>query len=190
MIPFEIERMVPKFLLRDKNGYALAKAIEAGLKYYCDAVKKGASIIEDVDSMPEWRLDEMAWELGAEWYDYGADIERKRAQIAGAEEYYNRLGTPSAVQRIINDVYGEGTIEEWFNYDGQPYHFSVNTTNDSAIMENRAKFLALLDQVANVRSVLDNVYYYGSKDANAYAATRVVCEEREEHVTATTEEEV
>lgn len=188
MIDFLIEELVPHFLLADKNGYALAKAIEAALNYYVKAVKQGLEIIDDVERMPEWRLDEMAWELGATWYDYTADIETKRAVISGAEEYYNRLGTPSAVERIINDVYGEGTVEEWFEYGGEPYHYQVNTTNNSAIFENRAKFLELLELTANVRSVLDNIYYYGKDTAKTHIATRVAGETRTDRVVASAAE--
>lgn len=184
MINFSIEELVPRFLLRDKNGYALAKAIEAALNYYVKAVKQGLETIDDVASMPEWRLDEMAWELGATWYDYTADVETKRNMIGGAEEYYNRLGTPSAVQRIINDVFGEGTIQEWFEYGGKPYHYQVNTTNNATIAENRLKFMALLDKVANVRSVLDNIYYYGKDTARTHIATRAAGEVRSEKVAA------
>lgn len=186
MIEFNIEELTPHFILQDRNGYALAKAIEAGLKYFLERVGDGLAIIDDISKMPEWRLDEMAWELGATWYDYGADIETKRTVISGAEEFYNRLGTAEAVQRIINDVYGEGTVQEWFEYDvpGEPYHYSVSTTNNSAIFENRAKFLALLEQVANVRSVLDNVYYYGRERAKTYAGAKAAGEVRSEKIVA------
>ena len=33
MFQVDITKWVPKFLLADKNGYAIAKAMEAGLQY-------------------------------------------------------------------------------------------------------------------------------------------------------------
>lgn len=171
MMEFNIEQLMPKFILGDRNGYALAKAIEVGLRALLRIAGEGLAMIDDVEAMPEWRLDEMAWELNAAWYDYDADIERKRAQIAGAQTYYNRIGTPSAVQGAIADVFGDGVVREWFEYGGEPYHFEVRTSNTSILRENRAKFLKLLELVKNLRSVLDNVYYEGEgrADVNVFA---------------------
>lgn len=174
MFSFEIGRWVPKFILGDKNGYALAKAIESAMRAMNDAVLQGVKCVTDCKEMPEWRLDELAWEYNATWYNYDADIERKRAQIEGAMEYYNRLGTPEAVQRAIADVFGDGTVKEWFQYEGEPYHFRVHTTNTTILLENRARFMRLLDAVKNTRSVLDEVIYEGEARTTEWIATAVV----------------
>ncbi|MBQ8507227.1 MAG: phage tail protein [Clostridia bacterium] len=171
---FEIERLVPRFLLQDKNGYALAKAMEALALRGMEIMDEAVAIHSDVEKMPEWRLDEMAQMLNASWYDYAADTETKRAVIRGAKEYYDRLGTPYAIERAISDVYGAGRIEEWFDYGGEPYHFRVFTTNVSALKENRAKFLRLMDIVKNVRSVLDNIYYSGEEGTAAVTTAAAV----------------
>lgn len=171
---FEIERMLPRFLLQDRNGYALAKAMETLFLKLDEIADKAIASTLDVAHMSEARLDEVAWELNAEWYDWEADIETKRAVIAGAQEFYDRIGTPYAIERAISDVFGTGVIEEWWEYGGEPYHFRVMTTNASALMENREKFMKLLDIVKNERSELDNIYYYGSSSAAAvYAGTAV-----------------
>lgn len=164
---FHIEEFAPRFLIRDRDGYALAKAMEGILKLGLSWILAGVEMIDDVEKMPEWRLDERAWELNALWYDYRADIETKRAVIRGAQEYFNRLGTPYAVERAINDVYGVGRIEEWFEYDGEPFHFRVYTSNASALQENREKFMKLMEIVKNTRSTLDNIFYIGAEGSAA-----------------------
>ena len=175
MMQIDIERLVPAFLLRDRNGYALAKAIEAGLQIAAGCIEEGLKVLHDPYSMPEWRLDELAWEWNGLWYDYEADIESKRAQILAAQAFSERLGTPQAVQEMIAAVYGAGWLEEWWEYGGEPYHFAIYTTNQSALLENRAKFLKLLGMVKNVRSVLDNIYYCGAKGtAQVNAGTQLV----------------
>ena len=65
MFDFRIEDLLPAFLLADRNGYAMAKAVEAALKIMCSTVQTGLDIVKDVEQMPEWRLDEMAWEMGS-----------------------------------------------------------------------------------------------------------------------------
>lgn len=175
MIDIVIERLMPSFLLADRNGYAMAKAMEAGLNMMCGMIRDGVDTVLDVDKMPEWRLDEMAWELNIEWYEWTADVDIKRAQIKGAYEYYNRLGTRLAVKRAVGDVYGSGQVEEWFEYGGEPFTFRVYTSDTQAQSEKRDKFLALLNIVKNARSVLDGVFYSGAEGAALlYTATKVV----------------
>ena len=64
MIDFSITHLFPEFLLADKNGFAMARAIEKALQIMCDTIQTGVDNVQDVEKMPEGRLDEMAWELG------------------------------------------------------------------------------------------------------------------------------
>lgn len=32
------------------------------------------------------------------------------------------MGTPAAVNRIIETIFETGYIEEWYEYDGDPHH--------------------------------------------------------------------
>ncbi len=169
----DVKRLAPKYLLADRNGYALIAAIAAADDYMTGKIDAAMEALYDVEKMPEWRLDERAWEMNLEWYDYTADVESKRDQIRGARDYFDRLGTPYAVERAIADVWGEGRVEEWFDSGAQPYHFSVYTSNTGALAANRKKFLKILNEVKNVRSVLDNIVYYGVEGkANGYTMAK------------------
>jgi phage tail P2-like protein len=170
----DVKQMVPAFLLDDNNGYAMAKMIEYAMEYLRKACTRGLEIVFDIDKMPEWRLDELAWEYDVTWYDADADIDSKRAQIKAAQAFFDKMGTPKAVEEALAAVYGAGRLEEWWEYGGEPYHFSVYVTDASALTEKRARFMKLLSMVQNVRSVLDNVYYSGaSGSANVYSGTKV-----------------
>lgn len=170
----DITELVPSFILSDKNGYALAKAIEVMMQAMCDIVQAGVDTILDIDKMPEWRLDEVAWEMNIGWYDTETDIESKRQQLKSAQEFAGKLGTPAAMLSAIEAVFGEGALSEWFEYDGEPYHYTITTSNSTALTDNRARFMRLVDIVGNVRSVLDNIYYIGeSADANVMVCTDV-----------------
>lgn len=174
MIEVDITRLVPAFILADKNGYALAKAIESMLRDMCGIVQGGLDTILDIDKMPEWRLDEMAQEMNIGWYDAETDIDSKRQQLKIAQEYTGRLGTPAAMISAIRAVFGEGVLSEWFEYGGEPYHYNITTTNNTALTDNRARFLKLVEIVGNVRSVLDNIYYNGdTAEAEISACTCV-----------------
>ena len=172
---FDIGALVPRFIMQDRNGHALAKAIEAALKYFLAAVGQGIACVQDVDTMPEWRLDEMAWELNVQWYDNQASASEKRQTIRDAREIYARLGTHDAVVRAVNGVFGQGRLEEWWQYGGSPYHFRVYTPDYDALEERYALFTRMVAVAANVRSVLDGVYYVGADGtATLWPATAAI----------------
>ncbi len=155
MFTFNAEKWVPKFILGDKNGYAIAKAIEAGLQKMNDVVEQGLKCISDYDTMPEWRLDEMAWETNC-LYDYNASVETKREWIKNAIPLYRLFGTPQAVYKYLSGYFDGIELEENWNYDGDPYHFRV-TVEGVWTPENEAWARRAIGASKNVRSVLDSL---------------------------------
>ena len=153
MFTFDITKWVPRFLLNDKNGYALAKAIEAALQMMNDIIDQGVNCLTDYETMPEWRLDELAWELNC-LYDYHADVETKRQWIINAIPYYRLYGTPEAIYKYIGSYFDSIEVEESWVYNGEPYHFRVMVDGEWN-PENEAWARKAIDKAKNVRSVLD-----------------------------------
>lgn len=154
-ITFDISRLVPRFLYKDKNGYAISKAIERAFQYVAAKVEEGIAIIQDPDAMPEWRLDEMAGELGC-LYDYTGTVESKRYWIANAIPLYSITGTPQAIYDFLAGVFDEIELEEFWQYDGNPYHFRV-TVDGEWTPETEAWARKAIGAAKNVRSVLDSL---------------------------------
>lgn len=159
MFTFQCKQWVPQFLLNDKNGYAMAKAIEAAVQYMNDKIQEGLDCLTDYDSMPEWRLDELAWETNC-IYDFTADVETKRLWIKNAGPYYRIYGTPSSIKKYMRSYsnFGEAAIEESWEYRGQPFHFRVIIQGDET-PENEAWARKAIEQAKNVRSVLDEIIF-------------------------------
>lgn len=155
MIEFNIAQLVPEFLRNDKNGYAIAKALEAGLKYFLARAQEGLDCLQNIEKMPEWRLDEMAWELGC-LYDYNANIEVKRRWIAEATPLFSAYGTPQAIYNYLSGFFEQVELEEYWQYHGDPFHFRVTVsgewTDANEVWTRRA-----IAQAKNVRSVLDDI---------------------------------
>ncbi len=160
MFDFSIEQLVPKFILADSEGYALAKAIEAGLQYMVECAGTAIGIVQDVDKMPEWRLDEMAWELNS-LYDYSASIEQKRHWISDAVPLYAAFGTKAAIYNYLMGVFEGVRIEEAADYNGEPFHFRVLVSGG---LDTDAYNWAVkaIDATKNVRSILDGLYAGGT----------------------------
>lgn len=155
-ISFDIERLVPAFLLRDKNGYALSKAIETCFQRVAEATEQGIDIIQDPDKMPEWRLDEMAGELGC-LYDYNGTLENKRLWIKNATQLYSTYGTPQAIRNFLEAVFQNVEIEEAWEYGGDPFHFQVTISGPSYSADAIAWAQKAIQAVKSTRSVLDLV---------------------------------
>lgn len=155
-ITFDIGRIVPKYLLADRNGRAVAKAIEAAFQYVAGQAENGLEILNDVDKMPEWRLDEYAGELGC-LYDYNATVEQKRYWLKNAQYLSSVMGTKQAIYNFLEGYFQMVDIEEFWQYGGDPFHFRVIVSgtqyDETKINWARKAILAM----KNVRSVLDSV---------------------------------
>lgn len=152
-ITFTIDELVPRFIMADKNGYAVAKAIEKAFQYVAGAAEDGLDIILDVENMPEWRLDELAVDYNVP-YDYEAGIEQKRKWIREAIPMYQILGTKEAVRQYIDGYFGEVEINENWEYGGEPYHFTV-TVGGEWTPRTEAWARGAIERVISIRSVLD-----------------------------------
>lgn len=164
MFSFDATSWVPKFLLRDRNGRALAKAIEAGLNAMNAVVAEGVGCITDPAAMPEWRLDEMAWETGC-FYDYNATVAEKRRMIASSYQTYRTIGTPEMLRLALESIYSACTIREWPDYDGDPYHFRVELElEDAATEEDALRAMDIADSYKPLRAVMDTMIFRRQRD--------------------------
>lgn len=148
-----MEQLLPGFLRRDKTCAALGAALKKGLEIFCGKAEQGLDVLLRADKMPEWRLDEMAWELGC-LYDYGAEIAMKREWIRNAVPLYASYGTAEAIYKYLGGYFESVQVEEWWQYGAEEYHFRVivagQWTRKSADWAKEA-----IEKVKNVRSVLD-----------------------------------
>lgn len=155
MIHFEMRQLFPRFLLEDQNGYAMAKAVTRGIELFLKAVQDGIDTVLNEEKMPEWRLDEMAWETGC-MYDYTAEVEAKRKWIRNATPWYSMYGTPAGICQFLEGYFDDIDLEEWWQYGGDPYHFRVVVSGEWT-RENELWARRVIEEAKNVRSVLDDL---------------------------------
>ena len=157
MMDIDIKGLVPRFIWNDVNGHALCKAIETGMKMFLDIAGQGVETWGDPENMPEWRLDEMAWEYNIP-YDYTADVDIKRRWIANAYDLSRLYGTAAGVEQYLQGYFDDAELQEASEYSGDPYHFRINLAGEYTAA--RAAWVSsAVDAVKNVRSVLDGVHY-------------------------------
>ena len=155
MFQFEAEKHVPKFLMADKNGRAVAMAIQAAVQYMNDRIAEGVAVIDDFDRMPEWRLDDLAWEYNC-LYDYEADVKTKRQWVRNAVPLYRMFGTVQSIYQYVGGYFANMDVEENWQYGGEPYHFRV-TVEGEWTPENERWARKAINEAKNVRSILDSL---------------------------------
>ena len=129
---------------------ALGKQIDALCKYV-DA----ARVCADIDGLPDVVLDAMAADLRTPAYLGSYSIGTKRALIKGTLLFYMQMGTPAAIQRIIEQICGNGTVAEWFDYGGSPYHFRVATKQNRVDVNSAQQLISAIESVKRETAVLD-----------------------------------
>ena len=102
-------------------------------------------------------LDLLAVELRTPSYDENFSIKVKRTLIAESLLFYAQMGTPAAVNRIIETIFQAGHISEWWEYGGKPYHFKAYTTNPAITSDDVEEFKRVLGTVKRLSAWLDEI---------------------------------
>ena len=132
-------------------GYALQRAIQRLIGY-----SRTTSVYSTIETADDSVLDMLAAELDTQYYDVNLDIAAKRKLVENTLVRYGKAGTPAAVEELISSVFGEGRVEEWFDYGGAPFYFKVYT--DAMFTEDMiSKFDNMLENVKNTRSKLETI---------------------------------
>lgn len=133
-------------------GYALSKAMQR-LIDYCQNI----SVYVAIDTAPEQVLDLLAVELNTQYYEDSHNIEVKRNLVKNTLVWYLKTGTPASVKEAVEAVFGNGEVEEWFDYDGEPYYFKIHTFTLNSTDEMIQRLTDIVGMMQNVRSHLEAV---------------------------------
>lgn len=155
------------YMKSDATTKALCVALNDQYKVVVENIEK-TLIYPILDNLPEEVIDELAWQFHVDWYDMQAPIETKIELVKTSRLVHSRLGTVYAVEEVAKAYMGDATIEEWFNYGGEPYYFNVLTSNPSLTGEVLKKMIDIINKVKNVRSWLDKIIVDLSVSSNIY----------------------
>lgn len=151
----EVVSVLPPFLKENTDVQAISHAIKMGIKKLI-SFSKATALYANIDVLSEELLDLLAMELRTQYYDEGLDMETKRQLIKNTLIWYEKAGTPAAVGELVATVFGEGKVEEWFEYGGDPYLFRI-TTNAALTPEMNTLFNQMVKQIKNARSHLESI---------------------------------
>lgn len=161
--------LLPPNLARDMEVQAIAAAIDKELKAVNESISE-CILLPRLDQLPEAVVDHLAWERHVDFYEPDLPIEQKREMVRQSKLWHRRKGTPSAVEELITAIFGDGVVQEWFEYGGAPFYFKVITYNLSVTQEQADRFVSALDTVKNKRSWLESVEVTLSENMDLYLA--------------------
>lgn len=172
--------LLPSWMRGDLPDLALSAGVDSTMREAAPKVST-LTVWDKVDELPEAYLDELAWALDIDWYDFGASVETKRDLVLNSDLVHMKLGTVSALESVVASYFGVGRVREWFDYAGEPHHFKVFTTDPSAVEDNLIRFLDMLEKVKRKSSKFDGIQIglTGESTVHCGIATHIL--EREEY---------
>lgn len=163
-----LQEIAPPSINRDKNVQAVCAAIDVEMRNLAQQTRL-VLLLPRLDELSEELVDELAWQYHVDFYDYSADLTKKRNLVRQAIAWHKRKGTPAAVEEIVKTVFLSGVVSEWFEYGGEPYHFKVRLIGEA--LPDYSVIDALhraIDAVKNTRSWLDDMSFYRESYGNMY----------------------
>jgi phage tail P2-like protein len=115
-------------------------------------------------------LDLLAWQFHIEGYEQAQTIQDKRNLIKNAIELHRYKGTPYAIKKVFQALGLDASLQEWFDYDGDPYRFKVLVKNTIQDEDTYRRLIELINEYKNVRSWLDAIGFHREYSQTLYYA--------------------
>lgn len=129
-------------------SYALQQACRLLYRY-----SRRLYIYTNLDEQPEEVIDLLASELRTQYYQSTLDLDTKRQLVKNTLIWYMSAGTPAAVEELVYAVFGDGKVEEWFEYGDAPFCFRI-TINATPTPDMISYLDNMIGKVKNTRSHL------------------------------------
>lgn len=111
--------------------------------------------LNNIESLPEEVLDYLAKEKNLPYYDSEFSLDVKRKLIQEGDTWYFRAGTVDGVESLIQVIFGNGNIVEWFDFDEEDRetykgYFDVQVNGSLIGEESVEEFIRILKKAKNV----------------------------------------
>ena len=176
-----ITATLPSSIDHDEQVLTAAKAIEERLREV--SLKTDLLLLlPRLDELSEALVDELAWQYHVDFYDYKADIAKKRALVRNAIAWHRYKGTPAAVEEVCTAAFKTAKVFENWEYGGEPYHFQVRLIEEGipnqTVIDNLVR---AVNDTKNTRSWLDGLSFYREILGTIYLGA-IVCPHKTVHI--------
>jgi phage tail P2-like protein len=116
-------------------------------------------VFDTVNSSALVHLAEQFHITGNEGWLNCANESERRELLKNSIKLHKFRGTKYALIRVLNILGLNGTVQEWFDYGGEPYHFKIgiDMNNKAFDSETESSLIELIEANKNVRSKLEKM---------------------------------
>ncbi len=160
----------PSVLVNDETMNPLVNILAEALEKLAGKLSF-PTIYSRIDTLSEEMLDILARDFKVDWYDFDLNIEEKRAVIKNSFYIHRHLGTKASIEAALKNIWPKTTVEEWFDYGGNPYYFRLEVEIPETGI-NPQQLRAASNGIIyykNVRSHLDGINYTHHSNCAIYA---------------------
>ena len=143
--------MPPNFQTDEVDAFCYA--IDKQLQRLSRLARK-LNVWSDLDHADPKHYDMMALTIDAPYYRSDLDDLQKLTVLKRSAELHKYAGTVKGVEGLITSIFDESSFIPWYEYNGDPYHFKIQT-NAQRTPELDRMFLNMLYGIKAARSQLD-----------------------------------
>lgn len=148
--------ILPDNLKSDPDMIAAAKTVDVGFSDLANSIED-TLILPRIDYLESDVLDHLAYFFHVDFYDRSLDLKTKRKMIKDSIYLHQIKGTPKAVEQLVTTLYDEAKVEEWFEYNGNPYFFRIKLNRTLTSENDLVSLVAAINSMKNKRSWLENI---------------------------------
>lgn len=170
-------KFIPDLMQDDPDVIAIAKAQNLFYKI----VGKKINVLSrwgKFDQMTEEELDLFAEDFFIPWYKTSDTKDVKVSNLEHFVEVWSRLGTPKAIETVLEDIYGSAELIEWFSNkeDYRNGEFAVQVKDfDSFTQENKRRLNNVLEIVKRKSQSIASIFTVSNANMSYNVGLRVNC---------------
>lgn len=145
--------------LQDVQARALGAAWDKVFRKLVDYIERVSMTFAFVMELDEEMADHLCLSLDIKGYKADLSLQKKRLLIRSALLNYSRMGTKEALEDAVGIIHGGTTVQENWEYGGQPYFFRVAVdAGQEKVAENPVgRLLDTIMEYKNARSWLQGI---------------------------------
>jgi phage tail P2-like protein len=160
--------LLPESLKQDQFVTALAEAVSLEMREISSEARKVLMYLF-IDELPEEVIDLLAWQDHVDFYEPDLPLGKKRELVGQAFSTHMSKGTPWAVDQVVSAAFDDSKVEEWFEYDGEPFYFRITTTDRMTDDKKYSDIFRAINAVKNLRSRLESITIRRDNQMGLYA---------------------
>lgn len=143
--------------LQSKSVVALGHAINLQIREIIECAR-ATSVICNIDHINNEKiLDLLAFEIKVPFYDENFNVDTKKEVIKKSILLQKLAGTDYAIETMLKEIIGGGTVIPWYEYGGEPGYFKIEAENQGASEDIQTELLEIINNVKRKSAWLDGV---------------------------------